>query len=726
MHRFALIFLLLALCLPAAAQGPYLWEADSTFLFRDKTQVCGYLDNLKAHSIDLIWQQVELYQQGQVIYGKSNLSHVPQDPRYRQGDWAKEDYLDFILREAGSRGIRVMIKFHGSNGALWDQHPDWRQVNWKGEEVLWGGKLRNFCCNAPYWDNVFFKMVEEIARNYPGVAGFYVDSCQYLNFDPNCCFCRLCTERFKKETGLDAPRKSTAPENWSDPTVRLYARKRSEWVSQIGEKFYRTVRQIRPDAIVATNLNDYYSSASLGHMTRHAAAYVTHATPEPVETPRMHSVVYAKRNRDAGRKADEAELARDELLPGMTTYGYNEFMVKTLMADSGGKPVIPISRYWFVSGETMGSWEVEVAGIESGLAAGAKGYCFFGYLGTSYATGKLEGTLWENPRYIAYLAGIKKGLRGELIGQGRPAPEVGILYDRDADFWTGEYWQDFAQVGGLYALLQLKSKIPVGLVATSEPDEPGWGPSGYRLKDSMLAGYRVLLAPRLECVDERDLQILRRYVQRGGILVLLGPLGRWDKFGQPLKEDLAYQILGVSAIGEPAPAGSLEAAIPYGEKARSLECRSDYPATVWETVNGKRRPAVLEGALGKGRILYMNSSDVKDWNPQVASIAVATLRRLAGAPPVEVTGLPPSASANLFELPLQRGRYVHVFTLDPATDVTLRFRIPEGRKPTEAVSISSDGTERAVPFRLEGNTALIRLREIRPYYEMVLLRLAAK
>ena len=154
------------------AAPPFLWEADTTFGgIADKAQVNQYLDNLKAHSINGIWIQVEFYGDGAVNYKKTTLSGLPTLEKFKTGQWADDDFLSYAISQARSRGMKVMIKFHGSNYPAWDKNPDWRKRNSKGEEVLWSGRLKNFCVNAPYWDKIFFPMLKEIAANYD-VDGF--------------------------------------------------------------------------------------------------------------------------------------------------------------------------------------------------------------------------------------------------------------------------------------------------------------------------------------------------------------------------------------------------------------------------------------------------------------------------------------------------------------------------------------------------------------------------
>jgi len=746
------------------AAPPFLWEADTTFGgIADKAQVNQYLDNLKAHSINGIWIQVEFYGDGAVNYKKTTLSGLPTLEKFKTGQWADDDFLSYAISQARSRGMKVMIKFHGSNYPAWDKNPDWRKRNSKGEEVLWSGRLKNFCVNSPYWDKVFFPMLKEIAANYD-VDGFYLDTCQVAYETDDCCFCPSCKARFEKETGKKLPLKPVDRKNWSDPLVKLHAIKRVEWMNQFYEQYGQTIEQAKPGAIALLNVSGSYNSYKDTLYTRHAGKWVTHMTPEPVNTPRMYAVVRNRELKKAGKQpVDERELAKEEIVPAMTRYGYHEFMVKTMLGDGGGKPVIPISRFWFTDGETMGPLELETAQIESAIGAGAKGYCFFGYLGSALAKNQAAGTTWADERYIEYLKDLTSGERAKWIADMQPDARVAILYDRDADFWTGDYWKRLKSVGGVFAALQFWRKMPVSLIAASEPDEAGFGKSGYKLDPSILSKYDIVIAPGLDYVSRSDLEALRDYTNNGGRLLIMGPIGHHGKFLDGSLTDDAYQILGITTVGEPEPSGFVVPVeshpvftIPGGPTgpfgsfrisrnkydALSYEPKfgDDWQVLAYEVNDNGKRPAIIIKETPKTSIGYLNSDMAAaftgDMFRVLDNMVVVTTTHSRSIVPVNFS---PTSSVNVFKSADGMTRYIHVFTLDGESDASLRIPANPGTYPVSAEVISGGGEPKPVsiaqvnrdpqPYEMvtaaSGN-GILKLPDIKPGFAMIKIRYEKK
>jgi len=730
---------------------PFLWEADSTLGgIANKAEIARYLDNLQIRGINGLWVQVELYADGTVNYKKTSLSGLPTAEKFKAGEWASDDFLTYIIGQARSRGMSAMVKFHGSNNAAWDKNPDWRMVDSKGEEVLWSGTLKNFCVNAPYWDKIFFPMMKEIGAGYD-VDGFYLDTCQVAYPSDDTCFCAYCKARFEKETGKKLPMKSVARANWTDPAVKEYAVKRVEWLNGFFEKYGKSVEEAKPGAASMLNVSGGYNSYSDGLVTRHAAKYVTYVTPEPVNTPRMYAVSRNKALQRAGEKPkDEMLLARDEVAYNMTHFGYLEFLVKTMRGEGDGKPVIPFARNWFTSKEDgyTGPVDLEIAQVEAALAGGAKGYCYFGYLGTALQKGETAGTAWDDPRFTAYLKGITSGDRAKWLADMQPDSHAAILYDRDASFWNRNYWDQFQSVGGLYALLQYWRKIPVDLVSASEPSIPGFAATGYKLTVDSLKKYDLIIAPGLDYVCREDLEALKAYVESGGgHLLLLGAVGRHGKFlGESISDD-AYNLLGITTVGDPGPSGFLRPMskhpafagfTPTGMLGTYRISNDKNAALSYETKHGDgwevladevtdagRRPAILtrqikvEGVIRPSYISYINSSDVLSFSgDMMLTLANMTVVTATKGADIQAIDFSKTASINMFKSADGLVRYIHIFTLDGEKGASAILR-GEGLYPVSA-EIMQDG--KVEPLKIEvkpSGNCKIMLPDIKPYYAIV-------
>ncbi len=746
----ALTFVLSAVAHAAQPTPPFLWEADSTLGgIAGKAELTRYLDNLQARGVNGVWVQVELYSNGTVNYKKTTMSGLPTADKFKTGEWANDDFLSYVIGQARSRGMSVMIKFHGSNHAAWDKNPDWRMVDSNGKEVLWGGTLKNFCVNAPYWDSIFFPMMKEIGAGYD-VDGFYLDTCQVAYPNDDTCFCGYCKARFEKETGKKLPLKSVAKANWTDPAVKEYALKRVEWLNGFYEKYGKAVEESKPGAASMLNVSGAYNSYADGVSARHASKYVTYVTPEPVNTPRMYAVSRNKALKQAGEKpANEMQFARTEVAYNMTRFGYLEFLVKTMRGEGAGKPVIPFARQWFTNKESgyTGPVDLEIAQIEAALGGGAKGYCFFGYLGTALETSETSGTAWDNPEYIAYLKSITSGDHAKWLADMQPDSHAAILYDRDASFWNRDYWDQFRSVGGLYSLLQYWRKVPMDLVSSSEPSIPGFAATGYKLTADTLNKYDLIIAPGLDYVTREDLETLKAYVDGGGHLLILGAIGRHGKFlGESISDD-AYNILGITTVGDPTPSGFLRPLskhpafagfTPTGMFGTFRMSNDKNASLTYETKRGEgwevladevtdagRRASILsrqirvEGIIRPAYITYINSSDVADFSGDMmltlANLATITATKSAD---IQATGFSKTSSINMFKSSDGLVRYIHIFTLDGEKGATAVLR-GEGLYPMSAEIMQNGHVEPlAMDVKPSGNCK-ITLPDLEPYYAII-------
>jgi len=710
----------------AHAQGPYLWEADTGLGgITDKVKIGEYLDNLKAHSINGVWVQVELYGEGSVNYKKTTLSGLPTAEKFKTGQWAEDDFLSYVIAQAKQRGMKVMIDFHGSNWAAWDQHPDWRKLDSKGKEIMLGGKIKNFCVNSPYWDKMFFPMLREIAANYD-VDGFYLETSQVAYETEDSCFCPQCKARFKAETVKDLPLKPVTNTNWTDPLVKQHAIKRVEWMNKFYEKYRQTIDEAKPGAMALLTVgggdNSYKDSLS----ARHAGKYVTYLTPKPENTPRFWALAKTpKLTGDKRLPVDESKLAREEVIPWMSRYGYMEFMVKTMLADGGGKPVLPICRFWLGDRADMGGLEVEKWQIESAIGGGAKGYCFFGYLANALATGKTMNSTWESPAFKQYLKDLTTGPRAQWIADMHPDPRIGIIYDREADFWTADYWKRLRAVGGIYADIQFLKKLPVGLIAASEPDADGFGKTGYKIDVAALKGYDLIYAPGIDWLCKEDLQTLRDYVDKGGRLVIMGGIGHNGKFlGEPLTDE-AYQILGVTTSGKPEPSGFLVDPAKHplfmsptgfsgpmntsrvsddknGALTYQPKYDKDWNVLVWEVNDNGRRAAIIAKEKAENTIAYLNTDMASDFSVDLRVF----VQNMPIVFPVRTTSIQTldftlDSSVNSFRSADGLRRYVHVFTPNgEKAGATMRIRPDANMTPVSAEIIINGGEP--TPIRIFG------------------------
>jgi len=116
---------------------------------------------------------------------------------------------DSLVRQridiAHDLGIKVIANHSGvGNSAAGDAHPDWRRVTADGSLATDNSAGWQMDLLSPYPEQWFLVQVEEMLRDY-GADGLWVDGdCWYLR--PS--YSQAMVDRFKAETGFDAPRMS--------------------------------------------------------------------------------------------------------------------------------------------------------------------------------------------------------------------------------------------------------------------------------------------------------------------------------------------------------------------------------------------------------------------------------------------------------------------------------------------------------------------------------------
>jgi hypothetical protein len=109
------------------------------------------------------------------------------------------DVMQIWKNVADSAGYVFSAYYNlGRDGVIMNKRPEWNRIDAKG--VLTDKAL---CYNSGVVEGYLLPMIGEIMEKY-NPAGFWFDgSC----FTITNCYCGKCTQRFKKESGLDAPRK---------------------------------------------------------------------------------------------------------------------------------------------------------------------------------------------------------------------------------------------------------------------------------------------------------------------------------------------------------------------------------------------------------------------------------------------------------------------------------------------------------------------------------------
>jgi hypothetical protein len=275
----------------------------------------------------------------------------------------------------------------------------------------------------------------------------------------------------------------------------------------------------------------------------------------------------------------------------------------------------------------------------------------------------------------------------------RPVAEVGLWFSSRTRDWLGrekpaDYFQSFQ--GAHKALVY--EHIPYGVVLEEN------------VTPDTLKQFPVVLLPNVGILSEREVALLRRYMQEGGKLLITGQSGQFDRLGRPLAESVLSDLIGAKVKGRLQSLdnwvrfGSTETGVRAGHFAPGV--RPDWPflvkgpATVYEPagaqaigqllkphrttrqLEGKEGtdwpmsadapvgPAVLVNPVGRGLVLtFAGSPDFATASEhhivEARKLLRHTVRFLNPQPRVEITA-PANVEAVVTDDPANRLLRVHL------------------------------------------------------------------
>jgi hypothetical protein len=726
---FIAVFIVILTGNPQAANGFSFWILDtSTSNLVNNAQIGKYIANLKAHGIEALL----------IRFGASEYQ------RNRQ-----------IASEAKKQGLKVIAVLPTDVGLAWDKNPSWRKKDHNGKDILVSGSQKTFCPNSPYWEKVFFPTIRKIASESE-IDGFYFDTSFVAYGSGDTCFCTNCRSRFEKETGKKLPPKPISPSTWNDPTILEYVSKRTEWLNALLEHYVQEVNNVKPGALALLSTDYRHDNYKNGISGRYVKKLSTILTPFILETPSRY-VVNQKTNLSKNKASKKISAsAESELIHLMNRYGYYEFLLKLAAAGSNEKLLIPFVPTTVLSSGIQDNdlLDLEIAQIELAISAGAKGYCFDGQLAASLSAGKTTTSTWENQKLLMYLKQLTIGERGKWIADMHPDSRVAILCNQNALFWEADNSRLLKTVGGMYALLQYGRKIPVSFIL---PSEPGNKEGAYKLDPNTLSKFDIVIAIGLDYLSREDLQSLRSYLDKGGNLLILGPINR-SNTRDPAKDD-AFEILGITTEGPPTPSGFLLPAAkhpvftvpggfsgPMGSFRLSADKYAAYSykpkfgdgwdVLAYEVNDEGKRPAIVAKETSVFNIAYVNSDAVSEFDKEMQTVLVNLVivasRKSTSVFPLKLSA---TATVNTFKGSDGLTRYINIFTPSGEGETQYRIRTDPNAFPIGGQVILSDGSSREIKITQEnrepnewemtiGKTGngILKLGPIKPPFATVKLR----
>lgn len=442
----------------------------------------------RASGRDIVEKILKAKAQYLVIFMKDqNFAYYNSKVARKCPQLGERDLLKEVIEEAKKHDIPVIayvqVQYDTSS---WTAHPEWRMKDWEGNDIP--GRL---CYNSGYID--FIKSILEELMQYD-IAGFHIDMLDWGFFPPYGCWCERCRERFKREYGMDMPRKITWDKDWE--RVLEFRYKSDECFCR---ELQELVKSKRPELSVDFNYHGYPPFS------------------------------WWEGQRPVG-KAEDGDFVTAEGLPfvfGHTNPSFLALFMKGVRSDGRTQGVTSVGVYDYhdftLRPTAELKWEILT-------------YLAYGALCTIVDKAYYDGTL--NPLAYERL--------GEAFGEAiskreyfghTPLPEVAIYFSLRTRDWFGREnpLPYFSSVMGAHKALK-EAHIPMAFIM----DE--------NLSLEKLSQFPILYLPNTAILTEKEIAIFKEYLQNGGNILATGLTGCYDEYGNPMEKSSLEELLGARLV----------------------------------------------------------------------------------------------------------------------------------------------------------------------------------
>ena len=518
------------------------------------------------------------------------------------------DWLDRAVALLGSHGIRTMMCTMSRTPPPWVFHkyPEILNVRADGHRANYGYRY-TVCLNNPTFielsQRIDRAVVEHFAGN-PDVVAWHIDNEIGAG---NTCYCDICHQRFiaylREKYGTveelnarwgmhfwsfifssfeEVPLAVNVP--FANPSLALeYARFQSRVNSAFARWRYDLIKRLHPSAWVTTNFQGSHAQHTdifeLGEATD---VYGTNLYPP-------HSSEFA---------LDHCRGTRGKLI---------------VLEQRSGQP------HWEPA--TRPGW-MRLWAYRS-IAHGASGVNFFRWRPCrwgqeEYWHGVLPHSGHPNRRYRE-LSRMGHELQqvGDLIDATQPAADVAIVtsyesrWALDAVASSAVLPSIFRQEGlGVHEAAQAYHRTLMDLNVTTDAMDPR----------APLGGYRLVIAPRLYCVDDAIAANLRAFVAAGGVLCLTPRSGVVDRYNVifdvpapgPLREIAGVEVDDYGSLKAPLPLKPAAVGFPAAVReaalwADEIQLTTAEVQTAYASDWLRGMPAITVNRYGRGKVIYVGT-----------------------------------------------------------------------------------------------------------------------
>ncbi len=401
------------------------------------------------------------------------------------------------------------------------EHPEWRMVGADGKPI-------DRCCfNTPYREFVKKLLTEMMAY---GIDGFHIDMIDQGFGPPYGCWCNWCKEQFQAKHGHPMPKGVTWAEAWDHMLEFRY-----DTSDRFEKELTDHIRSLDPNTTVDFN---YHGSPPFSW--------------EVGQRPVQH--------------ASNGDFVTGETgIWGFSALGVG-LNARFYAAATPGKPYqVAIQRgvrmYHDQTTRPLNDMRWELLTL---LSHGA----FVTMVDKTAYDGWLDPVAYERIEAAFEEALAKRAHFGHA-----PVMDVGIYFSSRTRDWygreePGKYYRSFQ---GAHKGLA-REHIPWGVILDENADLE----TLKRFKVVWLAGTTIL--------SEREVGLLKRYVEGGGQVVITGQTGLFDRFGKPMQESVLSGLIGAKLV----------------ERLDSLDNHMRFPKSQAESGAGRDSATRSLAALSEG------------------------------------------------------------------------------------------------------------------------------
>jgi Beta-galactosidase trimerisation domain len=411
------------------------------------------------------------------------------------------DRVEKDIAEYQKLGVRILGVYPPTlQGEVWELHPDWRRIS-TDTDVIPEVDLKKFahggmlCALGPYGD-FFVDVLAEIVTKFPAVSAFSFDGLHHGGG----CYCKHCRANYKADTGNAIPKRDMENE-----AFRKYLHWADRKLEDLVRRMQIRLKAINPDVALVTWTTN---AGRFGHL---------------LDIPRNMS-------------------ARMNLLLDSPD---QEFWLDETNRGSSVAPSFGVAYVWAVSNHRVACAEPYL--MSRGNPYGNDSFPHHEVerrhmLALTHGAG--PSSALAAPKHLK--SGVEKAIaevqkRKPWLTHKEPEPWAAILVSDNTRVFYGRSGGQveeryLANVFGAFRAL-MEEHLPFTLI------------NDWNLNADDLAKFTVLVLPNAACLDEKQAEAVREFVNKGGGLVASLDTGLCDEFGTPRKAPALEDVLGIERQG---------------------------------------------------------------------------------------------------------------------------------------------------------------------------------